>query len=89
MGRKPYAMQAKGYANWSSATDAYGFSALPAGSDYFEVVSHFLYVGSEAQFWSATEFNAGSAYVWFLNASEAGISTDALNPHISVRCVKD
>ena len=89
MGRKPYAMQAKGYANWSSATDAYGFSALPAGSDYFEGVSHFLYVGSEAQFWSATEFNAGSAYVWFLNASEAGISTDALNPHISVRCVKD
>ena len=79
-------MQAKGYANWSSATDAYGFSALPAGSYVAVAIGN---VGSYAIFWSATEYNNGYAYNWYLHASSADLDSDGKNHGFAVRCVKD
>ena len=88
IGSSRYAMQAKGYANWPSATDAYGFSALPAGYYYNGSVSN---VGSGASFWSATEYGSNYAFNWGLNASNAGLSIYDLSKYNgnSVRCLKD
>jgi len=84
IGSSPYAMQAKGY--WSDPKDTYGFSALPAG---FYNNGSFRNVGSGAYFWSATEYDGGSAGYWNLNASSANLySSYELNGY-SVRCLKD
>jgi len=86
MGSSLYAMQAKGYENWPNATDAYGFSALPAG--YRDGDGNINGVGSYAFFWSATEFNKNNAYYWSLNANHASRMYSGKWGH-SVRCVKD
>ena len=81
------AMQAKDVANWPNATDAYGFSVLPAG--YSTGVS-FSSVGEFAYFWSSTEFGITSPYCWHLEASLAYLSNAFdKNFGFSVRCVKD
>ena len=87
MGSSPHAMQAKGYVNWKGATDAYGFSAFPAGYGSGPSVQ---YIGSRANFWSATDcFSDFVAYSWFLDAG--GAKLDSYNKYFaySVRCVKD
>ena len=88
MGSDRFAMQAKGFANWPDATDAYGFSALPAGC-YFEDRDCKL-LGKVALFWSATEseYNADN---WRLNASEASRDKYGADKRhgYSVRCVQD
>ena len=83
MGESPYAMQAKGYAKWSKATDSLAFSVLPD-------------VGGYAYFWSATaETHDGNyAYYWYIQANNAGISFYLNDRHyknegFSVRCIKD
>ena len=82
MGSSPYAMQAKGVANWRDATDAYGFSAIPAdGYGY----GNFYDVG----FWSATESSYDDAYFWRLDGSTARLSGNRKYNGYSVRCVKD
>ena len=82
MGSSPYAMQAKGVANWRDATDAYGFSAIPAdGYGY----GNFYDVG----FWSATESSYDDAYFWRLDGSTARLSSNRKYYGYSVRCVKD
>lgn len=92
MGNSPYAMQAKGYVEWTDATDAYGFSALPAGCLLYRDVSS---VGSIACFWSATELHRNAAYYWNLLAGEARLNYDytlisgSKEFGVSVRCVKD
>ena len=83
-----YAMQAKGYDNWSSATDAYGFSVLPAG--YYNG-SRFDGVGSATYFWSATE-SRNAVYHWYMNVAGWGLGSGnfgSRNFTMSVRCVKD
>ena len=89
IGSTPYAMQAKGFDNWPDATDAYGFSALPAGHCY----QGFCYgVGLFASFWSASEGSSEGAYEWILGADEADFSIGHGSEKIcsfSVRCVKD
>lgn len=86
MGSSPYAMQAKGFENWPNATDAYGFSALPAGS-YDSYLGSF---GSEAGFWSATEGGNGGADNWYLRANSAGsVMSNHKYNGFSIRCVKD
>lgn len=67
MGRTPSAMQAKGFPEWSGATDAYGFSALPAGAYY---AGSFYCVGSSVLFWSTTEYIDHDLYNWYLNAGQ-------------------
>ena len=89
IGSTPYAMQAKGFDNWPDATDAYGFSALPAGHCY----QGFCYgVGKSSSFWSASEGSSEGAYEWILGADEADFSIGHGSEKIcsfSVRCVKD
>ena len=89
MGKSSNAMQAKGFDNWPDATDAYGFTALPAGG-YMR--SAFYDVGGYARFWSAaefTEYDNHSADYWYLNAIGATLSFAGENFSLSVRCIKD
>lgn len=81
----PFAMQAKGFVKWPNATDEYGFSALPVG-DYNGGNS---YVGSDARFWSATEFSSSNAHDWILDASGAGLGYNFKSDGYSVRCLQD
>jgi len=95
MGRSPYAMQAKGFANWPDATDAYGFSALPAGhyndgNKYNN--SGFYGVGYYAYFWGSTEGSSDSAYRWSMQPSGTSFYEyhyDVKYAGFSVRCLKD
>ncbi len=89
MGKSSNAMQAKGFDGWPDATDAYGFTALPAGG-YMR--SAFYDVGGYARFWSATEFTEYDNYTadyWYLNAIGATLSFADENFSLSVRCIKD
>ena len=83
-----YAIQAKGVAAWPDATDAYGFSALPAGY-YYD--GGFSRVGAVAYIWSSTDYNSIYAYFWYLDAGGAsvGISNFGKDCGFSVRCLKD
>lgn len=89
MGKSSNAMQAKGFDGWPDATDAYGFTALPAGG-YMR--SAFYDVGGYARFWSAAEFtmyDSHTADYWYLNAIGATLSFADENFSLSVRCIKD
>ncbi len=70
--------------------DEYGFSALPAGSRYFD--GTYNSEGTNADFWSSTEDGGGSnAYAMYLNSddAEAFLTAQSRNLGKSVRCVKD
>ena len=78
-----------GWQDSGNGTDAYGFSALPAG--YRSHFGGFYNAGYGAYFWSATEYDAGNAYRRYLNYDVADMYTynnDKYNA-FSVRCVKD
>lgn len=91
----PYAMQAKGIEGWPDATDAFGFSALPAGdlsNGYFNVSV------SYAGFWSSVEYdsdnpemNVNFADYLYLLADQASIviGGGGKSNGRSVRCLKD
>lgn len=85
MGKSPYVMQAKGYEKWSLATDSYGFTALPVG---YLINGRFSDVGSDARFWSATEFYSCARY-WDIYASTVYLTDDSKDRGFSVRCIKD
>jgi uncharacterized protein (TIGR02145 family) len=72
-----------------NGTDAYGFSALPAGARYDD--GNFSYVGDDADFWSATEDGTGIAYYRYLYHFYAIMHTYYHNKKdaFSVRCVQD
>ncbi len=81
----PYAMQAKGYEKWTSATNAYGFSALPSGNLRD---NSFYGVGSIANFWGSDD---GASYA-ILSVNSASVeygSGGSYSYGYSVRCVKD
>ena len=89
MGKSSNAMQAKGFDGWPDATDAYGFTALPAGG---YMLSDFYDVGGFARFWGATEFTEydnHTADYWYLRADGATCSFADENFALSVRCIKD
>lgn len=70
--------------------DEYGFSALPAGSRYFD--GTYNSEGTNADFWSSTEDGGGSnAYAMYLNSddAEAFLTAQSRNLGKSVRCIKD
>ncbi len=82
MGNDATAMRAT---DWNKGTDAYGFTALPAG-----VYSDGFYdVGSHAYFWSATENYASYVYYWIMDASDATHSSSYKSDGLSVRCLQD
>lgn len=75
-----------GFEAWGNATDAYGFSALPAGYYHQE----FRGFGSVAYFWtSGQESDIYSSYRLYLSSSLALVSTAARSYSFSVRCVQD
>ena len=73
------AQQAVGNLGWKNATNASGFSALPVGN--------FYNVGSNARFWSATEYDSSRAYGWYLDAGGAYLNLK--NYGFVVRCFQD
>jgi uncharacterized protein (TIGR02145 family) len=65
-----------------------GFSALPAG---YSVSGTSNGVGTDASFWTATEYNATRAWLRNLDTGDAQSNRDYYNKTLgfSVRCVKD
>ena len=81
----------KSTSGWNSngdGTDAYGFSAFPAG--YRNVDSGFHNLGNNVTFWSSTEIGGG-VYSMYLNYSyeRAFLENDGKDFALSVRCLKD
>ena len=88
MGGTPYAMQALGVDDWRKATDAYGFSALPAGS---YDAGTFYGAGSYTYFHTSTENDEEWVYCRHLNSSSWYQPTGnrSKSNYSSVRCVMD
>jgi len=78
-----------GWYSDGNGTDAYGFSALPAG--YRDIDGVFYYVGIYATFWSSTEYNSHYAYHMYLHYSyeNAYLHNDYKYNGYSVRCIKN
>ena len=70
-------------------TDAYSFSALPAGNRNY--TGNFLNEGNNAFFWSSTEDGSNYAYDMYLgyNGDGAGLYDSYKSNGFSVRCLKD
>ena len=81
----------KSQSGWYSngnGTDAYGFSALPAGRRFSN--GHFDKAGYGAGFWSATEYGSYEAYRMGLDCyDDAGLYGYDRYDGFSVRCLKD
>lgn len=80
----------RGWLKRGNGTDAFGFTALPAGVRYDG--SHFSYFGEEfAYIWGADEIDSVSAYFVFLDYDSDRASSFMLgkNSAASVRCLKD
>lgn len=78
-----------GWYNDGNGTDAFGFSALPAG--YSIDKDHFYHAGLNADFWSSTEYASKYAYDMYMTYYfEDALVTDFNKSYgYSVRCVKD
>jgi len=93
-GRPTAGTKLKSSTGWDG-TDDYGFSALPGGSGYKtsnSIYSIFSAVGSNGNWWSATEADDSDA--WYMNMeSHDGYATDKTQHGnsnlLSVRCIKD
>ena len=82
----------KSTSGWNSSgngTDAFSFSALPAGYRYDD--GRYFSEGYRAYFWSSTESYSESAYNLYLgyNYDSAGLNNYIKYRGYSVRCVKD
>ena len=82
----------KSISGWKSSgngTDAYAFSALPAGIKYND--RNFSFEGYLAYFWSSTEYDSYNAYYMYLdgNDDDVYLGNRYKNYGFSVRCVKD
>ncbi|MEE3340770.1 MAG: FISUMP domain-containing protein, partial [Hallerella sp.] len=79
----------EGWNNNGNGTDAFGFSALPAGYRYSN--GYYDDEGDDALFWSSTESTSGYAYDMYLYYYSDGASLyyDDKYYGFSVRCVKD
>ena len=77
-----------GWNDSGNGTDAFGFSALPAG--YRSLRGLFNSEGNYAFFWSSTEYNSDRAYCMYLNYGRyvAYLGYD-FKYSVSVRCLKD
>lgn len=79
----------EGWKNNGDGSDAYSFSALPAGGRYGN--GDYDYEGSSTRFWSSTEDDSYYAYYMILyhNYDDALLNNYYKNFGFSVRCVKD
>lgn len=78
-----------GWNNNGNGTDAFGFSALPAGDRASD--GYFYDIGARTYFWSSSEVNSSDAYIVLLyhNHKNAYLYNYGKNLVFSVRCVKD
>jgi uncharacterized protein (TIGR02145 family) len=78
---------ASGWNNNGNGTDVYGFAALPGG---FGVPAGFSNVGYEGIWWSASEYNANSAYDRFMksDSENASLATPPKSSLLSIRCLQ-
>ena len=72
----------------ANGTDAYGFSALPAG---MRADGHFAHSGYYTEFWTITQYNTEHAYSMGFSGHEdsASLGIFGKDREISVRCLKD
>ena len=82
----------KSTSGWNSSgngSDAFAFSALPAGHRNFHV--YYNYEGNIANFWSSTENGSYNAYYMGLNChkDDADLKYNYKLDGFSVRCLKD
>lgn len=80
----------KSTSGWNSSgngTDAFSFSALPAGLR--NLSGNYDNEGNYAYFWSSTEHYSNTAYRMYLNYDDANLDVSNRNRGLSVRCVKD
>lgn len=86
-------LQESGSTHWkgtfTSATNASGFTALPAG--YRHPAGTFLAVTFNCSFWSTTEFDKDAAYGRYLGNADGSVGKYNQNKKngISVRCLRD
>ncbi|MEI6850848.1 MAG: FISUMP domain-containing protein [Candidatus Saccharibacteria bacterium] len=88
-------MKEAGTSHWTietGATNSSGFTALPAGSAYYENFSSF---GTEAYFWSSTQYGTEALY-WYIPVGSNGFGGGTIdytveknNNALSVRCIKN
>jgi len=85
-GRK---LKAKNGWEGGGGSDEYGFSALPGGSCGPD--GSFYFVGNFGNWWSAAEYDTGSAYFWYMSHSDSKVVKVSYGRSglLSVRCVKD
>ncbi|MBR3072690.1 fibrobacter succinogenes major paralogous domain-containing protein [Fibrobacter sp.] len=78
-----------GWNNDGNGTDAFSFSALPAG--YRDYNWYYDYKGLDANFRSSTEYGSGNAYFMYLGYYDdnAGLYDVNKGNGFSVRCLKD
>ena len=78
-----------GWNNNGNGTDAFGFSALPAGNRHDN--GDYYGGGYNTYFWSSTEYGSNDAYDMYLNYNNgnAGLGLNYKYNGFSVRCVKD
>lgn len=82
----------KSSSGWDSdgnGTDAFSFSALPAGG--MRKLGEYYEVGDEATFWSSTEYNGVDAFAVSLcnYNNNAILKVNSKSSGASVRCLKD
>ncbi|MCQ2102017.1 MAG: fibrobacter succinogenes major paralogous domain-containing protein [Fibrobacter sp.] len=82
----------KSTSGWDSngnGADNYGFSVLPAGDRDND--GSFSYQGSNANFWSSSEYDSVNAWNWSFYGSLAyvGQGSNSKDYGFSVRCLKD
>jgi len=81
----------KSTSSWNNGNgqDTYGFAALPGGGGHSpDLLSSVGYIGN---WWSASEKDDESAYLWYMNDSKDVTMNSSYKSRtlLSVRCVKD
>ncbi|MDR0516105.1 MAG: hypothetical protein LBH25_03585 [Fibromonadaceae bacterium] len=77
------------HATYGDGTDDYGFSALPGGIGY--TTGYFGGVGGDGYWWSASEYDSGSAYNRYMVyiGEDAYYNYNNKDGLFSVRCLQD
>ena len=82
-----------GTAHWISpnegATDQFGFAGLPGSAR--DGLGNFLDIGYDGHWWSSSEVNSGSAWLYYVSHFWRGVSRipPAKYYAVSVRCIQD
>lgn len=69
---------------------ATGFNILPLGN-YNPEVDIYNYVGKQAYYWTATEFNANASWMRHFGKNQSNVNRSTVKKHyaFSIRCIKN